>query len=434
MHHALSQLILRAVTQHRQALFLAALLALGCTNTALVTAQPAGLTYEAVIDAGSSGTRLYLYETRPGPQGPTVALLLEDEPDAVRGLSSYADKPDQAGSREIAPLLSGLETFLKTNAIDAGSVSVSVLATAGMRLVDSAVASRIYESVRQEVTSRGYAARQVGTISGQEEGVYAWVDVNYLKGNLRPGHLTEGIVEVGGASAQVALAVKSSSGLGNATKRISIGGQHYDVLSVSYLGLGQNEARRSMLQTVTAQGLSQNPCFPNSAASDVVFQATKAGAGQASSSVSGDKAAYGPACFDVYLDVVKQTSASAVNQFPIDRFQSVPGFDQSRFVLLASFYYQMRDWHLLEQKRPDRSLLTEVFGRCVGPDAWQTLADREGTGLFAQNSCANATYLYTLIFSSRGLALSSSRVEVLNEINGQPLTWTRGYALLAAGS
>jgi hypothetical protein len=50
------------------------------------------------------------------------------------------------------------------------------------------------------------------------------------------------------------------------------------------------------------------------------------------------------------------------------------------------------------------------------------------------NARANATYPYTLILSARGLALSSSRVEVLKEVNGQPLTRTRGCALLAARS
>ncbi|MCD8564187.1 MAG: hypothetical protein LRY53_00650 [Burkholderiaceae bacterium] len=390
--------------------------------------------YEAVIDAGSSGTRLYLYEYRNEPQGPVMSLLLEDEPDKLRGLSTYADKPAQAGQGEIGPLLDGLETFVKTKGIDPKAVSVSVLATAGMRLVEPGAAQRIYDSVRQEIGRRGLVAREVGTITGQSEGIYAWVDVNYLKGNLRLGQTTDGIVEIGGASAQVALAVSSPNRHSGFVRRVQIGEQSYDVLSVSYLGLGQNEARRAMLEQIAADALASNPCYPNSQSDSVVFEAAKGRKGVAALTVAGNKSSFTPACFDVYANVVQSTAARAINRFPVAQFQSVPGFERSRFVLMASFYHKLRDWDLIAEKRLDRSLLAELFSRCVGTDAWVTVSGQQGTGFFAQNACANATYLYTFIFSGRGLALSHSRVQVLDEVNGESLTWTRGYALLAAGS
>jgi hypothetical protein len=408
--------------------------ALACAHAVTATAQPGAPSYEAVVDAGSSGTRLYLYQIQPGQNGPSVSLLLEDEPDDLRGLSNYVDKPDLAGEGEIGPLLAGLERFVQEKGISQKNVTVSVLATAGMRLVDMAAASQIYDSVRQAVVKRGFSARQIGTIAGQDEGIYAWVDLNYLKGNLRAGQDTEGIVEVGGASAQVALAVPSARGLGDGVRRVRIGDLEYAVLSRSFLGLGQNEARRSMVNTVIAEGLAQNPCYPNSTLPNFYFNAVKSRRGQASLQVSGQDANFSVSCFDVYAAVVQQVSASSVNQFPLVQFQSVPGFDTSRFVLMASFYYKLRDWDLLSEQRPDRALLAEVFRRCVGVNAWQTVSALQGGGSFAQNACANATYLYTLIFSGRGLALSSLRVQVLDAVNDQPLTWTRGFAILAAGS
>jgi hypothetical protein len=363
-----------------------------------------------VVDAGSSGTRLYLYQIQPEQNGPSVSLLLEDEPDDLRGLSNYVDKPDLAGEGEIGPLLAGLDRFVQEKGISQKNVTVSVLATAGMRLVDLTAATQIYDSVRRAVVKRGYPVRQIGTVAGQDEGIYAWVDLNYLKGNLRAGQDTEGIVEVGGASAQVALAVPSAGDLGEAVRRVRIGELEYAVLSRSLWGLGQNEARRSMVNTVIAEGFAQNPCYPNSTLPDFYYTAAKSRQGQASLQVSGQDANFSVACFDVYSAVLQKVSASPVNQFPIVRFQSVPGFDTSRFVLMVSFYYKLRDWDLLSEQRPDRALLAEVFRRCMGVDAWQTVSALQGGGSFAQNACANATYLYTLIFSGIGLALSSSRV------------------------
>ena len=392
------------------------------------------LSYEAVIDAGSSGTRLYLYQRHVGPNGPSVSLLFEDEPNDLRGLSNYVDKPDLAGEGEIGPLLAGLDSFVQTKGINQKDVTVSVLATAGMRQVDPEAASRIYDSVKQQVAVRGYPVRQIGTISGQDEGLYAWVDLNYLKGNLREGQDTDGIVEVGGASAQVAFAVQPGNDIGKAVRQIRVGELEYAVLSRSFLGLGQNEARRSMANAVATDGFAHNPCYPNSTSPDVNFYVVKPRRGQAAHKVPGQAANFDPACFGVYSTVVQKVSANPTNQFSLAQFQSVPGFDKSRFVLVASFYYKLRDWDLLSEKRPGRALLAEVFSRCVGANAWQTVSSLQGDGFFAQNACANATYLYTLIFSGSGLALSSSRVEVLDEVNDQPLTWTRGVAILAAGS
>lgn len=434
MQRFFSHWLSRPATQCKRFLVTAALLVLGYTVTGFATAQSTGTFYEAVIDAGSSGTRLYLYEHRSGPQGPMVSMLFEDEPDSLRGLSNYADKPEQAGQNEIDPLLIGLKTFINTNGIDQRAVTVSVLATAGMRLVDSTASGLIYDSVRQVIASREFVAREVGTITGQSEGIYAWVDLNYLRGNLRPGQPTEGIVEIGGASAQVAFAVDSPDPKGSFVRRVSIGDQVYDVLSVSYLGLGQNEARRAMIKVATDARLPLNPCYPNSQSENVVFDGVQARQGNAGLNMAGSDSSFSLACFDLYAGVVKQTSGSHVNRLPISQLRLVPSFDSSRFVLMASFFHALRDWDLLDHKRWDRGMLAEVFARCVGQDAWLTVSGRQGAGFFAQNACANVTYLYSFIFSAGGLALSSSRVEVLEEVNGLPLTWTRGYALLAAGS
>lgn len=397
---------------------------------AAAASQTSTLAYEAVIDAGSSGTRLYLYKTERDSQGLLVSLLYDYEPDALKGLSSHANQPELAGPSEIGPLLSGLDEFLKMHAIDHRAVMVSVLATAGMRLVKPQVASLIYQSVSHEIARRGFISRQVGTTTGQQEGIYAWLDVNYLKGHLRDGQTTVGIVEVGGASAQVALAVRPADWLGDAVKRVRVAGREYDVLSVSYLGLGQNEARQAMVQAVQAARLPQNPCYPNAASPDLVYEAVRSSDAEPASRVRANQANFGPACFDVYRGVIERITTESPNRFPLTKFQVVPGYDTSPFVLMASSYRRLKvpDW--ITDKRLDRSLLREVFSRCTGPNAWQSVSTWQGSGFFAQNVCANATFLYALVFSGRGLALSSSKLEVIDDIKGQTRTWTRGYVLL----
>ena len=96
----------------------------------------------AVVDAGSSGSRIYLYKTTPDESFVQIRQLFTSK-DAPHGLSWYdgtqgADSaPGNAGASGIQPLLSALNTYMDSNGIAKHQVSVSVLATAGMRLVDA---------------------------------------------------------------------------------------------------------------------------------------------------------------------------------------------------------------------------------------------------------------------------------------------------------
>lgn len=58
---------------------------------------------------------------------------------------------------------------------------------AGMRMIESADAERVLLVCRQELADSGFLFREqwAQVISGQDEGVYAWVAANYASGALR---------------------------------------------------------------------------------------------------------------------------------------------------------------------------------------------------------------------------------------------------------
>lgn len=85
---------------------------------------------------------------------------------------------------------------------------MSVIATAGVRQVER-------EDQRQDILNEtfkclkhasGYELKKPQVITGEEEGHYAWLAVNYRKLQASAGSLgqTDGIVEIGGTSAQMA--------------------------------------------------------------------------------------------------------------------------------------------------------------------------------------------------------------------------------------
>jgi hypothetical protein len=371
------------------------------------------LSYHAVVDAGSSGSRIHLYQASHTSEGMAIADVAQLESAGADGLSSYQAQSEQAGPQGMQPLLQALNDWLLARRIGRNTVPVDVLATAGMRLLeqnDGPAAQAIYRSVRRAILDNGYRAGELRTISGDEEGLYAWADVNYLHGNFQQEHRTAGLVEVGGASAQVAYETSQRSH--PHAHAVNIGGASYTVLSVSFLGLGQNEARKAM---VLASGPRDNPCYPNN------DKGSPPGSFDAGAIVSGNYR-YGR-CEDIYQTVL---SAFRVRDKAI-----AADFGASEFIGISSVYHALNNWHVLD--RP-AMLSQELERQCGGTDAWslKVAPAQGGTSGFAQNACANGTFINTLLFDPRhGLGLSGERIHGVGQINGQSPSWTRGYLLIS---
>jgi len=369
------------------------------------------LSYHAVVDAGSSGSRMHLYQASRNGEGMVITDIAQLESVGGDGLSSYQAQSEQAGPQGMQPLLQALNDWLLARRIGRDTVPVDVLATAGMRLLeqsDAPAAEAIYRSVRRAILNNGYRAGELRTISGDEEGLYAWADVNYLHGNFQPGHRTAGLVEVGGASAQVAY--ETSQRDHPHVHAVSIAGTSYTVLSVSFLGLGQNEARKAM---VLASGPKDNPCYPNN------DRGSPPGSFDAGAVVSGNYR-YGR-CEDLY-----QTVLSAFRV----RDKVIAADFGGDFIGVSSVYHALNNWHVLD--RP-AMLSQELERQCGGTDAWslKVVPAQGGASGFAQTACANGTFINTLLFDPRhGLGLSGERIHGVGQINGQSPSWTRGYLLI----
>lgn len=159
----------------------------------------------AIIDAGSSGSRFYVYDIDDN----TKALSKEQLQGAAKGdaLSLIANTQES------------VDLFLTTMTSKyLGSqnetIDLYVLATAGMRLLESRVANSIYAKMKKSKLP-GYKLKAAMTISGQYEGLYAWIAANYknkkLTWNGNSWNLNNpfGILEIGGASMQIAYSVPS---------------------------------------------------------------------------------------------------------------------------------------------------------------------------------------------------------------------------------
>jgi hypothetical protein len=377
--------------------------------------------YLAVVDAGSSGSRVYLYRVLPDETFIDIQDLVQLQPAGLDALSSFEGNAEQAGSRGIQPLLDNLGAYLDRNHIPKSRVPVDVLATAGMRLLEQinrAEADAIYHSVRDAIDREGYSVGEIRTISGTDEGLYSWADVNYLYRNFHLNKVTTGIIEVGGASAQVAYVTSDVSHPNVVVKTIN--GVDYPVLSVSYLGLGQSEARKAM---ITASGLVRNPCYPNN---DI-------GSPPASFNADTSSPGYIVASGAYQYNDCNGLYQSLITSFHVRESAVAPGFDATNFAGVSSVYFALHDWQVLDQPA---MLGTRVSELCGGIDAWslKVAPAQGGISKFAQNACANGTYINALLFSPKnGLGLGNGRLAGVKRIKGASPTWTRGYVVIRSG-
>mmetsp|Transcript_2937 Transcript_2937/g.5195 ORF Transcript_2937/g.5195 Transcript_2937/m.5195 type:complete len:500 (-) Transcript_2937:88-1587(-) len=172
--------------------------------------------YGLVIDAGSTGSRIFIYKWTPPSdqsQSPPVEEIIIEAPQAGRqsvtpGVSSFASDPASVGD-SLRPLIEFAEFYVPKESHSATPLYLG--ATAGMRLLDVDQRESVMAEIRKYFSSsevpfefRDLNAR---VISGEEEGAYGWIQLNYAFetiGSQDAGHSnTYATLDLGGASTQI---------------------------------------------------------------------------------------------------------------------------------------------------------------------------------------------------------------------------------------
>lgn len=188
----------------------------------------------AIIDAGSSGSRLYVYELKNKGSDKELAILYPKQGQEAgskgRVLSSVANHEDSV--KVYLTTMTG--KYNEDN--DTAKISLYILATAGMRLMPENEADSIYGKIHSEAKElKGFNLEEAMTISGRYEGFYAWMAANYKQKTLTCSGTSYGILEIGGASMQIAFATD-----GQCPDCISRNGST-NIYSRSYLGGGVDQ-------------------------------------------------------------------------------------------------------------------------------------------------------------------------------------------------
>ncbi|XP_035197887.1 ectonucleoside triphosphate diphosphohydrolase 8-like isoform X2 [Oxyura jamaicensis] len=242
-------------------------------------ALPPMVKYGMVFDAGSSHTSLFVYEWDSDKENDTgvVSQTLSCDVQGP-GISSYANNPPKAGDS----LRECLDKALKVvPAEKQRDVPAYLGATAGMRLLrlrNSSAADQILAEIAKTMREYPVAFRGARIITGEEEGAYGWITINYLLESftkyspkahtwVRPEAANIlGALDLGGASTQISFIPKGSVINWNETSRFMLYGYNYSIYTHSYLCYGQNEMLKRLAKELILESSSrtrvEHPCYP----------------------------------------------------------------------------------------------------------------------------------------------------------------------------
>ncbi|MBA0621131.1 hypothetical protein Godav_006780, partial [Gossypium davidsonii] len=270
-------------------------LALLIFSSIFIFSSPVSTKYGIIIDGGSTGTRIHVFRYRVDGSKNLVFDFKEGS-DSLKvnpGLSAYVEYPE-AVSDSLGKLLEFGRKKVPRKQL--AETEIRLMATAGLRLLDVELQERILEECRKVLRVSGFRFHDewASVITGNtmrvtlveieylsldhvlsefcepmgenfdgvlqlrcrkgksssDEGVYAWVVANYALGTLGGNPLdTTGIIELGGASAQVTF-FSNEPMPSKFSRSIKFGNFTYSLYSHSFLHFGQDVAHESLRESL----------------------------------------------------------------------------------------------------------------------------------------------------------------------------------------
>ncbi|CAI5655089.1 unnamed protein product [Oreochromis niloticus] len=219
--------------------------------------------YGIMFDAGSTGTRIHVFKFQIEDKG--APKLAQETFRAIKpGLSAYADDPQQC-TAGIVELLEIAKSSVPPSYWT--STPVVLKATAGLRLLPGEKADQLLDRVRALFLDSPFLSTDdsVSIMDGTDEGISAWITVNFLTGGLHSAHSpTVGMLDLGGGSTQITFSpqdeVRTHTGERKTIQTSPVDyirsfqmfNHPHVVYTHSYLGLGLMSARLAILGGVDA--------------------------------------------------------------------------------------------------------------------------------------------------------------------------------------
>ncbi|XP_015231427.1 PREDICTED: ectonucleoside triphosphate diphosphohydrolase 1 isoform X1 [Cyprinodon variegatus] len=396
--------------------------------------------YGIVLDAGSSHTALYIYQW-PAEKDNNTGRVEQKHSCKVtgKGISSYAAQPEKAGMSLTECMQ---EAEMVVPAKRHSETPLYLGATAGMRLLNienRSASDQVFQAVEKALQSFPFSYQGARILSGQEEGAFGWVTVNYLDDRLKQGLETTGALDLGGASTQISFVSHdydiSESPSNSMTFRLY--GNDYNLYTHSFLCYGKDQVLRMALAKQTQLGPSTilDPCFHPGYTTTRNYSSL-----YDSPCVSGRRPREAPTNFShkgegnftKCQEVVKSLFNTTACKYSKCSFNGVfqPPL-QGPFGAFSAYYYVMNFLNLTDTSIHLETVKNNLASYCATP--WNQIKQMHLSNVkekYLAEYCFSGTYILTLLTEGYNFTKETySNIKFIKKIKGSDAGWTLGYML-----
>lgn len=451
------------------------------TDTEATDTKDPNLNYGIVVDCGSSGSRIFVYCWPRHTGNPRQLLDIQQMRDSNRnpvvmkikpGISEFAGSPDKV-SDYISPLLRFAAEHVPRS--KHRETPLYILCTAGMRILPESQQKAILEDLLTDIPVHFdflFSDSHAEVISGKQEGVYAWIGINFVLGRFEhtddedeamvevqiPGSehrdpvfrkRTVGILDMGGVSTQIAYEVPQSEEVAkNLLAEFNLGcdahqTEHvYRVYVATFLGFGGNAARQRYEDSLFSSTLLRNrllgqqsglspdspfpdPCLPLDARDELRQRGLSLhlrGTGDFQ------------LCRELLRPLLNRTgggSGSSLNGV----FQPPVRFQESEFYGFSEFYYCTEDVLRMGGDYSAARFTRAAKEYCA--TRWSVLRERFERGLYASHAdlhrlkfqCFKSAWMFEVFHRGFSFPESYGSLRTALQVYDKEVQWTLGAIL-----
>ena len=215
------------------------------------------INYACIIDAGSTSSKEYIYKWQSSNESNFIPEITPVKNNAFKPpLSSLKQKIDiENHTKKLLEYCEKEINIISNNTFDIKKTPFYLKATAGMRSLPENEQDQIIKVVREEIQKSNFLflyKEWARVITGNEEGIYGWISVNYLtkslieNNNLNIIKNTYGVMDLGGSSLEITFLSEFFTNSENFYE-IDIGKLKYSLYTFSFSHYGQNDMFKKVL-------------------------------------------------------------------------------------------------------------------------------------------------------------------------------------------
>jgi len=372
-----------------------------------------------VIDCGSTGSRLNILERKDADGDAWTPIDWQsfgvtlpgyapkdhgyNRLETMPGIHEAAERGIEDVRKLLQPILDWATAVFPAK--DHKRIPILLFATAGVRKLSSEAQNVLMADIEHILSTSPFMFEPgwARVITGEDEGIFSWVSVNYKLGAFQEGDSTApppvSVIDMGGSSLQASCVVEDEA---NASTSLRVLGQMHHLQVESFVKYGMNDAFDSTLEVLQSeQGSAYHPCLQE---------------GYAPRKELIPEVLEGKFDFEKCKALIDRSAKSN----DVQRFSTKCGGGDKSFVALAGFYL-VYNFFELNMDQSVSEMAAFIDRKCSEP--YQLLSETQREHLDSNLFCFRAVYADVAL--ADWMSLKDQQITVANSSE-----WAVGSVLL----